>query len=588
MKGRQSSMQAFRVRCVQMRRRVATVVVLALGVLGLLASSAFAYGSLYLTNATSTTTHALDAFTLGSFTPATPIVVGNLPDAVALTPNGSEAYVGNEGSDSVSVISTATGTVTNTISSVPANGIAVSPDGSFAFAVGDNTLTPINTATDVAEMPITVGSDDDTFGVALSPDGQTAYTVDFATTGSVSVVSGVETASPTVTKVTTGVPGYPFAVAVTPDGSKVFVVGIHGASVLIPGQTHATPLTGLTGDYYAVAISSDGTKAYFLNQASSGGAVQVLDIATGTVTALATGDLGSVNESTLIVSPDGSTLYAALGDGESTVVLNAATGATIKTLNAGQADYGAALTPDQAPVAELAATPSLADSATALSATGTTTADGGPASYAWNFGDGSPAATTSTSGTTHVYAAAGTYTARVTATDDQGCSTAFIFTGQTASCNGGPSATKTVTVVVPLLLPVISSLSQSHAKWRESNAVPRISRKRKPPIGTTFFFGLNTPASVSFVFSHSLTGREVAGSCVVPTRKNHKNHRCSRTVTFAPLIVAGDADVTTVSFAGRLSAAEKLPAGSYTLTATASVSGNISTSRKLHFIIVHG
>jgi hypothetical protein len=36
----------------------------------------------------------------------------------------------------------------------------------------------------------------------------------------------------------------------------------------------------------------------------------------------------------------------------------------------------------------------------------------------------------------------------LTVTDDAGCSKAFVFTGQTASCNGGPAASKTVEVTV--------------------------------------------------------------------------------------------------------------------------------------------
>ncbi len=43
------------------------------------------------------------------------ITVGSEPRGVAVTPNGAYAYVTNEGSGTVSVISTATNTVTATI-----------------------------------------------------------------------------------------------------------------------------------------------------------------------------------------------------------------------------------------------------------------------------------------------------------------------------------------------------------------------------------------------------------------------------------------------------------------------------------------
>ena len=49
---------------------------------------------------------------------------------VAVTPNGSKVYVANNGDDTVSVISTATDTVTTIIPvGVEPTGLAVTPDG---------------------------------------------------------------------------------------------------------------------------------------------------------------------------------------------------------------------------------------------------------------------------------------------------------------------------------------------------------------------------------------------------------------------------------------------------------------------------
>ena len=52
---------------------------------------------------------------------------------------------------------------------------------------------------------------------------------------------------------------------------------------------------------------------------------------------------------------------------------------------------------------------------------------------------------------THVYSAPGAYQATLTLTDNEGCSTALLFTGQTAFCNGSPlaTATRSVTVLAP-------------------------------------------------------------------------------------------------------------------------------------------
>jgi serine protease len=46
--------------------------------------------------------------------------------------------------------------------------------------------------------------------------------------------------------------------------------------------------------------------------------------------------------------------------------------------------------------------------------------DNGIASYSWNFGNGSPVLTTTSSVTTYSYPAAGTFTATLTVTDTKG------------------------------------------------------------------------------------------------------------------------------------------------------------------------
>ena len=59
-----------------------------------------------------------------------------------------------------------------------------------------------------------------------------------------------------------------------------------------------------------------------------------------------------------------------------------------------------------------------------MSSSGTTDADGGIRSYTWTWGDGTPdTVTTSTNTQSHVYAAAGTYTIRLVATDNWGRTT---------------------------------------------------------------------------------------------------------------------------------------------------------------------
>lgn len=87
----------------------------------------------------------------------------------------------------------------------------------------------------------------------------------------------------------------------------------------------------------------------------------------------------------------------------------------------------------------------LAADTASFDSTGSTDPDGTVVTYAWDFGDGQ---TLPDGGPTptHSYAAPGTYTANVTVTDNEGCSSTFVFTGQTAHCTGSAAASASVTI----------------------------------------------------------------------------------------------------------------------------------------------
>ena len=93
-------------------------------------------------------------------------------------------------------------------------------------------------------------------------------------------------------------------------------------------------------------------------------------------------------------------------------------------------------------LAAFSATVAPAGQASSFDASASSDPDGTVSSYHWDFGDGTSQTTTSAT-TTHTYATPNTYTVTLTVTDDAGCSTAFVFTGQTASCNAGPQAQTT-------------------------------------------------------------------------------------------------------------------------------------------------
>ena len=111
--------------------------------------------------------------------------------AVAASPAEAApfAYVTNQGSNTVSVIDTATNTVVATVA-VGSNlvGVAVTPDGTHVYVANavDNTVSVIRTAINTVVKKIPVGTTPN--GVAVTPDGALVYVVNFSS-NNVSVIA---------------------------------------------------------------------------------------------------------------------------------------------------------------------------------------------------------------------------------------------------------------------------------------------------------------------------------------------------------------------------------------------------------------
>jgi hypothetical protein len=169
----------------------------------------------------------------------------------------------------------------------------------------------------------------------------------------------------------------------------------------------------------------------------------------------------------------------------------------------------------------------------------------------------------------------GSHTFTVTTTDSEGVSES-------------KSVTYAAVVVQPitrLKRPTLSGVGEKAKTWREGNALAHISANRQPPLGTTFSFSLNEPASVTFEFTQSTSGRKVGKTCVAQTAKNKNKHSCTRTVVAGTLTFSARSGANRVSFQGLISRKKKLELGSYTLVLTATASGEHSTPRTLKFTI---
>jgi YVTN family beta-propeller protein len=480
------------------------------------------------------------------------------PWAAAVSPNGATAYILNQTAATVTPVAVATGTLGTPIAipggSAP-NDIAITPNGSTAYVANTagQTVVPIDLATDTAGTPITLPGGSEPFGVAITPDGSTAYVTD---EGSGSVTP-IDLATGTLgTPIPVG--ANPVNIAITPDGKTAHV-------------------------------ASDGTDT-------------VTPISTATNTAGTPISFPGVDPFAVAITPDGSTVYATNDNSGTLTPISTATNTAGTPITVGTNPGDPAIVPDQGPSAAFTATPS--GGSVSFNASGSADPDGSVASYSWSFGDGT-SATTSAPTISHTYAPGGSYTATLTVTDNEGCSTTVIFTGHTVSCNGNAAATMTQTVVVPAPTvvvppptvvvpppvapaPAVSKLSVSPRRFSAAGRkvhgrCVKLSKKNKGDkacqlsIKLKATYTLNTPVTVSFKLSLRTTGRKVSGSCVKATRKNKHHAKCPRLVSVHKTITRSG-----VAGSNRFSLTGKLAAGTYQLTATPAG----GTSRTVTFRVI--
>src|SRR6185437_11326305 len=129
------------------------------------------------------------------------------------------------------------------------------------------------------------------------------------------------------------------------------------------------------------------------------------------------------------------------------------------------------------------------------------------ATVTWSFGDGG---TANGAAVSHAYTRPGTYGVTITAVDGAGNRRTAGAT-VTIGCAPPPGGTL-IDANCNVVRPAVTHVAESHAVWREGSKLATAARakKRRPPIGTTFTFALNTAASVKLVFAHTVEGRKVA------------------------------------------------------------------------------
>ncbi|HEX4753032.1 MAG TPA: PKD domain-containing protein [Solirubrobacterales bacterium] len=363
-----------------------------------------------------------------------PIAVGEGPASVAITPDGGYVFVADNSGDSVSVIETG---LRRTVGEpIPVGegpyGLAITPDGKYAFVTDRdaNEVSVIDTQTRKVVAEIEVGAQPT--GVAISPNGAYAYVADFGA----ETVQTINTETMKVVGTPINVGEGPMGIEFTPNGKTAYVVNETGKKVsAIDTATRAVTSIPLAAESRGIAITPDGSKAFVVSP--SGGLVSEINTATNRVTDEI--EVGASPEE-VAISPNGETVYVTEFSPPQIQRIDVESGAVVGSPIGlpGVEPGGIAITPDQSPTAVFTPPSVTATFPATFDGSPSTDPDGGLiSSYDWSFGDGATATGPSVS---HTYGLPGTYNAKLSVVDDEGCGEAEVFTGRTAYCSGNPGA----------------------------------------------------------------------------------------------------------------------------------------------------
>ncbi len=238
----------------------------------------------------------------------------NEPYTITINAAGTLAYVTNSNYTTVSIIDIPSNTVSGIITGFDGpSGLAITPDGTYAYVnnyggpegVGSGNGKTVNVV-DLTNNTIvkTITVDQAPAALAVSPDGDYVYVINYVngTPGS-GTMNVIQTSDNTVTGTVYGFFG-PFDIAITPDGNYAYVTNFGSNNFFPFGTTvNAVDLTSNTitatitlGIQPAgIAITPDGnyayvtnyntlyTSTYFSSLVAGQGTVNVIDIATNTV-----------------------------------------------------------------------------------------------------------------------------------------------------------------------------------------------------------------------------------------------------------------------------------------------------------------
>ena len=286
----------------------------------------------------------------------TQVGVGSLPSNMVLSPDGKYALVSDAGFEEyLTAINASTGAVTSNIfydncdycSFQTTNGlyygIAFGSNGTvYAAQGGNNSIDVLNldsngnltevgpfTATQPYDFPSGLATDSRGYLYVVNNDPAT-----FALPGSVAIysqASQTEVGRFSFTASYFSTPNFPLAIAVLSNGSKAYVAserdgGVYDLNTTTPTSITQNAFIPTGADPDAVALNPSQTLLYVANSGSD--TISVVNTATDAIVSTILvrpnkliNQAGSSSPTGLAISPDGSTLFATLGDLDAVAVL---------------------------------------------------------------------------------------------------------------------------------------------------------------------------------------------------------------------------------------------------------------------------
>jgi 6-phosphogluconolactonase (cycloisomerase 2 family) len=459
-------------------------------------------------------------------------------------------------------------------STADVTGLAISPDGRFAYAptreyppgTPAQGIRVFSIGTDGALTLLSFATAAEGFGdVAMTPDGRFLFA---ALYGGGSIKRFAVNPNGSLTPLgTTALSGARY-LTTSPDGRFLFVGsdggvagGVYSLSIGSDGSLTQNGDPALTGAFSVdlFAVAPDGAHLYFPDS-------NVDQVFTAAIAAdgklSVVGAFPDTDPEATAVSPDGRFLYtyhrgAKIGIDTASIGANGLP-TPLPLFTPWQSGEAVRLNfqPGPAPVANFTAQAAAPGAAVKFDANASTNA----AVYNWDFGDG---ATLANGGPkpSHVYAKAGKYAVKLSLTDASGCGAAQIYTGQSTTCPGGTATTKTLTLDT---LPVLDKLKVAPKKFLPKGTVPNAKGKR----GTSFRYKLNENASVSLKIERKLPGRKVGGKCKKMTKANAGRKPCPLFKRLGSRPSKGKTGANKLEFNGKIKGKSLVP-GAYRVTAIA-------------------